>query len=81
MNLRILGVLFTFAGMAMAAQRPNILMIVVDDMGSGDMSAQGHPWLKTPNFDRLHGQSVRMTDFMVSPTCCAHPDGVDDRSA
>ncbi len=69
MNLRILAVLVTFAGVAMAAPRPNILMIVVDDMGSGDMSAQGHPWLKTPNFDRLHGESVRMADFMVSPTC------------
>ena len=52
-----------------APERPNILMIVVDDMGYGDVSAHGHPWFKTPNFDRLYQQSVRMTDFMVSPTC------------
>jgi len=52
-----------------AAERPNILMIVVDDMGYGDMGKHGHPWLKTPNFDRLHDESVRMSDFLVSPTC------------
>lgn len=52
-----------------AAEKPNILMIVIDDMGSGDMSGEGHPWLKTPNLDRLRAESVRMTDFMVSPTC------------
>lgn len=68
-NLRILVLLFMPLSLVMAVQRPNILMVVVDDMGFGDMSAQGHPWLKTPNFDRLHGQSVRMIDFMVSPTC------------
>ena len=62
------------AGMAVksgkgAGQRPNIFMIVVDDMGYGDVCAHGHPWFKTPNFDRLYQQSVRMTDFMVSPSC------------
>ena len=62
------------AGMAVksgkgAGQRPNIFMIVVDDMGYGDVCAHGHPWFKTPNFDRLYRQSVRMTDFMVSPSC------------
>jgi arylsulfatase A-like enzyme len=52
-----------------AAPRTNILMILVDDLGYGDLSAHGHPWLNTPNLDRLHDESVRMTDFMVSPTC------------
>jgi arylsulfatase A-like enzyme len=54
---------------AQAEKQPNILMIVIDDLGYGDLSAHGHPWLKTPNLDRLHDESVRMTDFMVSPTC------------
>lgn len=52
-----------------AESRPNVLMIVIDDIGYGDMSAHGHPWLETPNLDRLHGESARMTDFLVSPTC------------
>ena len=48
---------------------PNILKIVIDDLGSGDLSSEGHPWLKTPHLDRLRKDSLRMTDFMVSPTC------------
>src|SRR5262247_2909516 len=49
--------------------RPNIIFILTDDQGYGDMSCHGHPILKTPNIDRLHDESVRFTDFHVSPTC------------
>jgi arylsulfatase len=50
-------------------QRPNIILILTDDQGYGDISAHGNPILKTPNLDRLHGESARFTDFHVSPTC------------
>jgi arylsulfatase len=49
--------------------KPNILFILTDDQGYGDLSAHGNPVLKTPNLDKLHSQSVRFTDFNVSPTC------------
>ena len=49
--------------------RPNIVFIITDDQGYGEVSAHGNPLLKTPNLDRLHGQSVRFTQFHVSPTC------------
>ncbi|MFZ9980240.1 MAG: sulfatase-like hydrolase/transferase, partial [Opitutales bacterium] len=52
-----------------AADRPNILFILTDDQGYGDLSSHGNPILKTPNLDRLRTQSVRFTDFQVSPTC------------
>lgn len=48
---------------------PNIILLLIDDMGYGDIAAHGNPLLKTPNFDRLHGESLRFTDFLVSPTC------------
>ncbi|MGH9837894.1 MAG: sulfatase-like hydrolase/transferase [Blastocatellia bacterium] len=51
------------------AGRPNIVMIVTDDQGYGDLSAHGHPVLRTPNLDRLHRESVRFTDFHVAPMC------------
>ncbi|MHB8898049.1 MAG: sulfatase-like hydrolase/transferase [Thermoguttaceae bacterium] len=35
------------------ASRPNIVFIFADDWGWGDLSCHGHPWLKTPNLDRL----------------------------
>ncbi len=54
---------------AHAAQPPNIILILSDDQGYGDFSCHGNPVLKTPNLDRLHDESVRFTDFHVSPTC------------
>ena len=57
------------ASAALAGKRPNILFILTDDQGYGDVSAHGNPLLKTPNMDRLHHEGVRFTDFHVSPTC------------
>lgn len=49
--------------------KPNIIFILTDDQGYGDLSCHGNPILKTPNLDRLHDEGVRFTDFHVSPTC------------
>src|SRR5262245_19834383 len=49
--------------------RPNIIFIMPDDMGWGDIAAHGNPLIQTPSIDRLHHESVRFTDFHVSPTC------------
>lgn len=51
------------------AKQPNIIFIITDDQGYGDVSAHGNPILKTPNLDRLHSESFRFEDFHVSPTC------------
>lgn len=62
--------LFLALGHASAwAAKPNIIFILTDDQGYGDLSCHGNPILKTPNLDRLHNESVRFTDFHVSPTC------------
>ena len=50
-------------------KKPNIILILTDDQGYGDISAHGNPVLKTPHLDKLRGDSVRFTDFHVSPTC------------
>jgi arylsulfatase len=54
---------------AVAAERLNIIFLLTDDQGYGDLSCHGNPILKTPNLDRLHDEGVRFTDFHVSPTC------------
>ena len=59
-----------FAGPgARAGDRPNVIVVVTDDQGYGDLSCHGNPVLKTPNLDALHAGSVRLTDFHVDPTC------------
>jgi arylsulfatase len=52
-----------------AGAQPNIVFILTDDQGYGDISAHGNPILKTPHLDRLRAEGVRFTDFHVSPTC------------
>ena len=49
--------------------RPNIILVLTDDQGYGDLGCHGHPYLKTPNMDKLHAQATRFTDFHASPTC------------
>jgi arylsulfatase len=50
-------------------KRPNVILVLTDDQGYGDLGCHGHPLLKTPNLDRLRGQGVRLTDFHVAPMC------------
>ncbi|MCX8038352.1 MAG: arylsulfatase [Candidatus Sumerlaeia bacterium] len=50
-------------------RRPNVIILLTDDQGYGDMSCHGNPVLRTPNMDRLHAESVRLTDFHVAPMC------------
>ena len=52
-----------------AHDRPNILFILTDDQGYGDLQAHGHPYLKTPHTNRLREESVRFDNFYVSPSC------------
>ena len=52
-----------------AAQRPNVVLVITDDQGYGDLSCHGNPVLKTPHLDKLHADSVRLTDYHVAPTC------------
>ncbi len=49
--------------------KPNVILIMTDDQGYGDVSAHGNPILKTPNMDTLHSQSARFIDFHVCPFC------------
>ncbi len=52
-----------------AAEKPNVVIVITDDQGHGDLSCHGNPILKTPNIDKLFAESVRLTDYHVAPTC------------
>lgn len=62
--------LLLMAGCGRPAQPPpNVILIITDDQGYGDIGAHGHPHIRTPVLDRLHSESIRLTDFHVDPTC------------
>lgn len=56
-------------GTTAVADRPNVILIMTDDQGYGDLGCHGNPILKTPNLDRLYDEAVRFTDFHVSSFC------------
>jgi arylsulfatase A-like enzyme len=57
------------AGPPLAGSRPNIILVMTDDQGMGDLSAHGNELLRTPHLDRFRELSTRFTNFQVSPTC------------
>jgi arylsulfatase A-like enzyme len=48
---------------------PNVILVLTDDQGYGDLACLGNPVIQTPNLDALYRQSLRLTDFHVGPTC------------
>ncbi|RMD75339.1 MAG: arylsulfatase, partial [Lentisphaerae bacterium] len=53
----------------MASSKPNVIIILTDDQGYGDLGCHGNPVACTPNLDRLYGESVHLTDFHAAPMC------------
>lgn len=50
-------------------KHPNVILIVTDDQGYGDLACHGNPWINTPAMDRLYEESIRLTNFHVGTTC------------
>ncbi|WP_158973983.1 arylsulfatase [Cellulophaga sp. L1A9] len=49
--------------------RPNVIIVITDDQGMGDLSCMGNPYIKTPNIDKFYKDAVRLTNYHVSTTC------------
>ena len=64
-----LSVALTVEAKEMPGSRPNIIVVMTDDQGYGDLSCHGHPFIKTPHIDKLRDQSMRFEDFHVSSSC------------
>ncbi len=71
MHCPILTVLLLglFATSLSARERPNIVFIITDDQGYGDLGHTGNPVIKTPHIDTLAAESSNLTDYHVAPTC------------
>lgn len=55
------------SGQVRSNEKPNVILVITDDQGYGDLSCHGNPVLKTPALDQFHGISVRLTDYHVAP--------------
>jgi arylsulfatase A-like enzyme len=70
LHLALTFVLVGIAALPSSAQtKPNVVLIVMDDVGYGDYGAYGVPDIRTPNVDRLARDGVKFTDFYAAPSC------------
>nr|MBI1229365.1 sulfatase-like hydrolase/transferase [Cytophagales bacterium] len=73
LSVLLIGVMFLISVDSSAQQinveRPNVILIITDDQGMGDVSAMGNPIIKTPNLDAFYGDAIRFTNYHVSTTC------------
>ncbi len=70
----ISALLFTFLFMscqekADQGSKPNVILIMTDDQGYGDLACHGNPYIHTPHLDELYSESIRFTNFHVNPFC------------
>ena len=59
------------SNLSTAAEKPNIILVMADDQGWGDMAYNGHPLLKTPNFDKAAATGLRFDRFYAAAPVCS----------
>ena len=67
--LSLVTILTVAAQIAVAAPKPNIVIIFIDDMGYGDIGPYGATKQKTPNLDRMAREGMKLTSFYAAPVC------------
>jgi len=65
----LIGVVASAGQRGATAQRPNVILIMTDDVGYGDIGSYGSRDIKTPHIDRLAREGVKLTDFYAAPQC------------
>ena len=64
-----LPILFFSCNNNLETKSPNVIIVITDDQGYGDIGYNGNPHLITPNLDKFAGESMRFNNFNVSPVC------------
>lgn len=78
MRLASLAALICFLALpARSAERPNVIVILCDDLGYGDLACFGHPAIRTPHLDQLAAEGVRFTScYSAAPVCSSSRAGL-----
>jgi arylsulfatase A len=71
MRYSIVTLLCAILSCSAIADRPNIVIILCDDLGYGDLGVHGHPHIQTPNIDRLANEGIRFTNFYSTAPVCS----------
>jgi arylsulfatase A-like enzyme len=71
MMARFFLVLLTAVTLGRGAESPNIVIILADDLGYGDLACFGSKTIRTPNLDRMAAEGTRLTDFYVAQAVCS----------
>lgn len=64
-----LGSALDWRGAQLALRRPNLIILLADDLGYGDLGCYGNRRMRTPNLDRMAAEGARLTEFYAAPTC------------
>src|SRR5688500_16003444 len=67
----LLATFLGFASNAAPLNKPNIILILTDDLGYGELGCYGQQKIKTPNLDRMAREGLRFTRFYAGATVCA----------
>ena len=67
---KILLLIFSLSGAFAEEQKPNVIFILADDLGFGDIACYGCPDARTPNIDKLADQGAKYTNFYANGTEC-----------
>jgi arylsulfatase A len=75
--LAVFAATFSSGASLTAAERPNFLVILCDDLGYGDLACYGHPSIKTPHLDKLAADGLRLTScYSAAPVCSSSRAGL-----
>src|SRR3546814_20550745 len=73
-NIRYLLIIILCAGVGLyvrAQERPNIVLILADDIGTDDLGCYGNPFVQTPHIDRIAAEGLRFTNAYVTTSSCS----------
>lgn len=56
--------------------QPNVVFVITDDQGYGDLACHGNPWIKTPKMDNLYDESIRFINYHCGTTCSPSRAGI-----
>lgn len=87
MNLiKVTALLLTVFGLSLSStkvlaqqgtkEKPNIIFVITDDQGMGDLGCTGNPYIKTPNIDKFYTDALRFTNYHVGTTCAPTRSGI-----